>query len=75
MELENRISKGLPVGYITAIMNYWWRWIIPKDAEECRTTLLSKKDKDLDQVGNWWPITVGNMFTWLYAKLWDKRLR
>ena len=37
--------------------------------------MLPKKDKDLDQVRNWRPITVDNMFMRLYAKLWDKRLR
>lgn len=47
------------MGHITAIMNFWWGWIIPKEVEECRTTLLPKKEKDLDQVGNWRPITVG----------------
>lgn len=31
--------KRVPVGHITAIMNYWWGVIIPKDVEECRTTL------------------------------------
>ena len=67
--------KRVPVGHITAIMNYWWGWIIPSEAEECRTTLLPKKDKDLDQVGNWQLITVGNMFMRLYAKLWHKMLR
>lgn len=67
--------KRVPVGHITAIMNYWWGWIIPSKGEECRTTLLPKKDKDLDQVGNWQLITVGNMFMWLYAKFWHKMLR
>ena len=67
--------KKVPTGHITAIMNHWWGWRIPKESEECRTTLLPKKEKDLDQVGNWRPITVGNLFMRLYGKLWDKRLR
>ena len=54
-------------------MNYWWA--IPEKSEECRTTLLPKKDEELEEVGNWWPITVGNLFMRIYAKLWDKRLR
>ena len=54
-------------------MNYWWA--IPEKSEECRTTLLPKKDEELEEVGNWRPITVGNLFMRIYAKLWDKRLR
>ena len=67
--------RKLPVSHITTIMNYWWGWIIPKEAEECGTTLLPKKDDNLDQVENWRPITVGNLFMQLYAKLWHKRIR
>ena len=67
--------KKLPTGHIVAIMNLWWGWIIPEEAEECRTTLLPKKEDHLEEVGNWRPITVGNLFMRLYAKLWDKRLR
>ena len=65
----------VPAGHITAIMNYWWQWTIPEKSEECRTTLLPKKDEELEEVGNWRPITVGNLFMIIYAKLWDKRLR
>ena len=67
--------KWVPVGHITTIMNYWWGWVISSEAEQCRTTLLPKKDKNLDEVGNWRPTTVRNRFMRLYAKLWDKRLR
>ena len=65
--------RKVPAGHITAIMNYWWA--IPEKSEECRTTLLPKKDEELEEVGNWRPITVGNLFMRIYAKLWDKRLR
>ena len=54
-------------------MNYWWA--IPEKSEEGRTTLLPKKDEELEEMGNWRPITVGNLFMRIYAKLWDKRLR
>ena len=67
--------RKVPTGHITAIMNYWWRWTIPEKSEECRTTLLPKKDEELEEVGNWRPITVGNLFMRIYAKLWDKRLQ
>ena len=67
--------KKLPLGHITAIMNLWWSWTIPKEAESCRTTLLPKNEKELEEVGNWRPITVGNLFMRLYVKLWDKCLR
>ena len=56
-------------------MNYWWGWTIPEKSEECHTTLLPKKDEELEEVGNWQLITVGNLFMRMYAKLWDKRLR
>ena len=67
--------RKLPTGHVTAIMNHWWEWILPEKSEECRTTLLLKKDKELEKVGNWRPITVGNLLMRVYAKLWDKRLR
>ena len=67
--------RKLPTGHVTAIMNHWWGWILPEKSEECRTTLLLKKDKELEKVGNWRPITVGNLLMRVYAKLWDKRLR
>ena len=67
--------KQIPTGHITAIMNYWWGWRLPEKSEECRTTLLPKKDHELHKVGNWRPITVGNLLTRVCAKLWDKRLR
>ena len=66
--------RKFPTRHITSIINLWWGWIIPKEAETCRTTLLPKKDEELDEVGNWRPITIGNLFMRLYAKLWDKRL-
>ena len=67
--------RKLPTGHVTIIMNHWWGWILPEKSEECRTTLLPKKDKELEKVGNWRPITVGNLFIRVYAKLWDKRLK
>ena len=51
--------RKVPTGHITAIMNYWWGWTIPAKSEECRTTLLPKKDDKLEEVGNWRPITWG----------------
>ena len=50
-----------PTGHVTAIMNHWWGWILPEKSDECRTTLLPKKDEELEKVGNWRPITVGNL--------------
>ena len=66
--------RKVPTGHETAVMNYWWGWRLPPNSEECRTTLLPKTDEELEKVGNWRPITVGNLFIRLYAKLWDKRL-
>ena len=67
--------RRIPTGHITAIMNYWWGWILPAESKECRTTLLPKKDHKLEDVSNWHPITIGNLLIRVYAKLWDKRLR
>lgn len=67
--------RKVPTGHVTAVMSYWWDWRLPPNSEECHTTLLRKKDEELEKVGNWRPITVGNLFIRLYAKLWDKRLR
>lgn len=59
----------------TVIKNYWWGWRIPKELEECRTALLPKKEENLEEVGNWRQITIGNLFIRLYAKTRNKRLR
>ena len=67
--------RKVPTGHVTAVMSYWWDWRLPPNSEECHTTLLRKKDEELEKVGNWRPITVGNLFIRLYGKLWDKRLR
>ena len=67
--------RKVPTGHVTAVMSYWWDWRLPPNSEECHTTLLRKKDEELEKVSNWRPITVGNLFIRLYAKLWDKRLR
>ena len=64
--------RKLLTGHVTAIMNHWWGWILPEKSEECRTTLLLKKDKELEKVGNWRPITVGNLLMRVYAKLGQK---
>ena len=50
-----------PTGHVTAMMNHWWGWILPEKSDECRTTLLPKKDEELEKVGNWRPIAVGNL--------------
>ena len=67
--------RRIPTGHITALMNYWWGWFLPEELEQCRTTLLPKKDHGLEDVGHWRPITVGNLLIRIYAKLWDKRIR
>ena len=55
--------RRISTGHITAIMNYWWGWILPAESEECRTTLLPKKEHNLEDVSNWLPITVGNLLS------------
>ena len=60
---------------IALILNKWWGNEIPDSVKECRTTLLPKTNEEREKVGNWRPITIGNLFMRLYAKIWDKRLR
>ena len=60
---------------ISMIFNRWWGLVIPDTAKECKTTLLPKTIEDREDVGNWRPITIGNVLMRLYAKVWDKRLR
>lgn len=67
--------KKMPIGHIASIMNYWWGWIMSKEISECSTTLLPKKNYNLDQVVKWRPITIGNILIRLYRKLWDKKIR
>ena len=47
---------------------------IPGSAKECRTTLILKSVEELNNPSNWRPITIGNLFIRLYAKIWNKRL-
>ena len=61
--------RNVPIGHSTAIMNSWWGWRIPKESAQCRTSLLPKKEEGLENVSNWRPITVGNLYMRLYAKL------
>ena len=67
--------RNVPIGHSTEIMNSWWGWRIPKESAQCRRSLLLKKEEGLENVSNWRPITVGNLYMRLYAKLWDKRIR
>lgn len=60
---------------ISMIFNRWWGLVIPDTAKECKTTLLPKTIEGKEDVGNWRPITIGNVLMRLYAKVWDKRLR
>ena len=59
---------------IAAILNAWWEFGIPPEMKENRTILLAKGG-DRAEVGNWRPITIDNLLTRLYAKVWDARLR
>ena len=41
-------------------------------AVTCRTSLLPNTIKDRDQVGNWQPITIGNLLMRIYGRIWVK---
>ena len=67
--------KDLSTEEVSAIFNKWWSSGIPEEAVECRTTLLPKSINEREQVGNWKPITIGNLLMRMHGKIWDKRLR
>ena len=67
--------KDLTSQELAAIFNKWWGEGIPDAATMCRTSLLPKSIRDREQVGNWRPITIGNLQFRIYGIIWDKRLR
>ena len=67
--------KILTNNEIAIILTKWWRQSIPDSVKQCSTTLIPKTVDELKDPSNWRPITIGNMFIRLYAKIWDKRLR
>ena len=66
--------KQLSCEQLSVIFNLWWAESVPVIEKSCRTILLPKSG-DRTNVGNWRPITIGNLLIRLYAKIWDKRLR
>ena len=67
--------KDLSTEEISAIFNKWWSSDISEEAVKCRTSLLPKSIKGREQVGNWRPITIGNLPMRMYGRVWNKRLR
>ena len=59
---------------IAMVFNKWWVSGVPDEEKKCRTIMLHKGGERKD-VGNWRPVTIGNVLIRLYAKIWDKRLR
>ena len=66
--------KKIGLNHLTAIFNKWWADEIPTAEKRSRTILLHKGG-NRREVGNWRPITIGNILHRVYAKLWDMRLR
>lgn len=58
--------KDLTSEELAAIFNKWWGEGIPDEAIMCRTSLLPKSVGDREQVGNWRPITIGNLQLRIY---------
>ena len=67
--------KDLSTEEISAIFNKWWSSDISEEAVKCRTSLLPKSIKGREQLGNWRPITIGNLPMRMYGRIWNKRLR
>ena len=72
---DSKTLKDLSTKEVSAIFNKWWSSGIPEEAVKCRTTLLPKSVKEREQVGNWRPITIGNLLIRTYGRAQDKRLR
>ena len=67
--------KKTPLAILVRIFNLWLVMErVPSKVKACRTTLIPKTKNDLDDLGNWRPITVGSLLLRLYAKLIDARL-
>ena len=60
---------------ISAISNKWWSCDIPEEAIKCRAILPPKSVKEREQLGDWRPITIGNLLMRMDGRIWDKRLR
>ena len=60
---------------LAVIFSKWWGNEIPDAATMCRTSLLPKSIKEKDQVGNWRPVTIGNLLMRIYRRIWGRRLR
>ena len=67
--------KILTNSEIGIILTKSWDDCIPNSVKQCRTTLIRRTVDELKDPSNWRPIAIGNMFTRLYAKIWDKHLR
>lgn len=71
LELAKRIGPRR----LSIIFTVWWHQGGPPSSEKsCRTILIYKKE-DRKDVGNWRPITIGNILNRLFSKIWDVRLR
>ena len=61
--------KDLLSQELAAIFNKWWGEGILNAALMCRTSLLPKTTKERDYVGNWRPITIGNLLIRIYERI------
>ena len=66
-------AKCLSLKQLSLIFNDWWVHGVPHMEKECITTLLYKSG-DKNDVGNWRPITIGNILSRLFAKIRDTRI-
>ena len=61
---------------LAALCTLWLRVkSLPPAMKECRTTLIPKGEKGLDKIGNWRPITIGQLITRIYSAILEGRLR
>jgi len=65
---------GIGMDNLAMIFNKWAVEGCPAGEKACRTVLIHKGG-DRSEVGNFRPITIGNILLRIYAKIWDDRLR
>lgn len=66
--------KQLKEKLVAMIFSRCWGLGIPDEVKECRAKLFPKTVQGKENVGNWRPITIGNILMRLCAKVWDKRM-
>jgi hypothetical protein len=75
---DNVLVKDIKATSPNTLLRVFNTWLflrrVPKAAKRCRTVVIPKGNTDLDDIGNWRPITIGSALNRCYCKLIDRRL-